>query len=61
MHHEENGLSEFKCAADVPDRARISDVDVKLDLLARRGYITFLRLRSLDSDVREPVTDVMEW
>ncbi|KAL8685819.1 MAG: hypothetical protein Q9218_007525, partial [Villophora microphyllina] len=61
MNLEEEGLGEVKCAADVPDRMRISDVDVKFDLQARRGYITLLRLRSLDSQVREPVIDVLEW
>ena len=61
MNLEEKGLGEVKCAADVPDRARISDVGVQFDLMARRGYITFSRLRSLDSHVREPVSDVIEW
>jgi len=61
MQLEEKGLGEVKCAADIPDRARISDVEVSFDLLARRGYIKFLRLRSLDSQKREPVIDVLEW
>jgi len=61
MQLEEKWLGEVKCAADVPDRARISDVEVSFDLLARRGYIKFLRLRSLDSQKREPVIDVLEW
>lgn len=61
MNLEEEGLGEVRCAADVPDRARISDVQVSFDLQARRGYITFLRLRSLESQIRVPVTDVLEW
>lgn len=61
IHLEEKGLGEVKCAADIPDRARISDVEVSFDLLARRGYIKFYRLRSLDSQKREPVIDVLEW
>ncbi|KAL9577951.1 MAG: hypothetical protein Q9212_006037 [Teloschistes hypoglaucus] len=61
MNLEEEGLGEVKYAADVPDRMRISDVDVSFDLQARRGYVTLLRLRSLDSHVREPVIDVLEW
>ncbi|KAI4196594.1 MAG: hypothetical protein LQ350_006466 [Teloschistes chrysophthalmus] len=61
MNLEEEGLGEVKCAADVPDRMRISDVDVSFDLQARRGYVTLHRLRSLDSHVREPVIDVLEW
>ncbi|KAL8636421.1 MAG: hypothetical protein Q9228_006178 [Teloschistes exilis] len=61
MNLEEEGLGEVKCAADVPDRMRISDVDVSFDLQERRGYLTLLRLRSLDLHVREPVVDVLEW
>lgn len=61
MHLEEKGLGEVKCAAQVPDQARISDVEVSFDLLARRGYIKFHRLRSLELQDREPVTDVFEW
>lgn len=61
MNLEEEGLGEVTCAADVPDRMRISDVDVSFDLQARRGCLTLLRLRSLDSQVREPVIDILEW
>ena len=58
---EEEGLDEVRCAADVPDRMRISDMMVKFDHLVKRGYITFLRLQTSDSDVREPVSDTFEW
>ncbi|KAL8949544.1 MAG: hypothetical protein Q9222_004353 [Ikaeria aurantiellina] len=61
MNLEEKGLGEVKTCADVPDSARISDIQVSFDLSARRGYINYLRLRSLDSKVREPITDVLEW
>ncbi|KAL8709529.1 MAG: hypothetical protein Q9220_005771 [cf. Caloplaca sp. 1 TL-2023] len=58
---EEKGLGEVNSCADIPDWVRISDVQVSFDLSARRGYINYLRLRSLDSKVREPITDVLEW
>lgn len=61
MNLEEEGLGEIKCAADVPDWMRISDIQVTFDLQARRGYIKLSRLRSLSATVREPVTDVLEW
>ncbi|KAL8898595.1 MAG: hypothetical protein Q9207_006616 [Kuettlingeria erythrocarpa] len=58
---EEEGLGEVKCCADVPDWARISDVQVTFDQRQRRGFITYSRLRSFHSTVREPITDVLEW
>ncbi|KAL8727555.1 MAG: hypothetical protein Q9166_005961 [cf. Caloplaca sp. 2 TL-2023] len=61
MNLEEEGLEEVKCAADVPDWVRISDIQVTFDLQARRGYIRLSRLRSLHAKVREPVTDMLEW
>ncbi|KAL8847916.1 MAG: hypothetical protein Q9221_007047 [Calogaya cf. arnoldii] len=61
MNLEEEGLGEVKCAADVPDWRRISDVGVTFDHQARSGEIKLSRLRSRDSDVREPVIDVFEW
>ncbi|KAL8767924.1 MAG: hypothetical protein Q9209_005712 [Squamulea sp. 1 TL-2023] len=61
MNLEEEGLGEVRCAADVPDWRRISDIQVTFDLQARRGEITMSRLRSCYSNVREPVTDIVEW
>ncbi|KAL8868452.1 MAG: hypothetical protein Q9198_008173 [Flavoplaca austrocitrina] len=61
MDLEEEGLGEVKCAADIPDWRRISDIEVSFDLQARRGEIKMSRLRSRHSNVREPVTDVFEW
>lgn len=61
MMLEEKGLGEITCAADVPDQSRVSDVNVSFDLLARRGFIKYSRLRSLDSEIRAPITDVLEW
>ncbi|KAL8787392.1 MAG: hypothetical protein Q9213_002275 [Squamulea squamosa] len=61
MNLEEEGLGEVTCAADVPDWRRISDIEVTFDLQARRGEITMSRLRSCYSNVREPVTDIVEW
>ncbi|KAL8869060.1 MAG: hypothetical protein Q9198_007988 [Flavoplaca austrocitrina] len=61
MNLEEEGLGEVKCAADIPDWRRISDIEVSFDLQARRGEIKMSRLRSRHSNVRRPVTDVFEW
>ncbi|KAL8977385.1 MAG: hypothetical protein Q9205_006801 [Flavoplaca limonia] len=61
MNLEEEGLGEVKCAADIPDWRRISDIEVSFDLQARRGEIKMSRLRSRHSNVRGPVTDVFEW
>ncbi|CAO1606081.1 hypothetical protein XANCAGTX0491_009578 [Xanthoria calcicola] len=58
---EEEGLGEVKCAADIPDWKRISEITVTFDLQARSGEIKFTRLRNRQSDSREPVTDVFEW
>lgn len=58
---EEEGLGEVNCCADVPDWARISDIEVTFDQLERRGFITYSRLRSFHSTVREPITDILEW
>ncbi|KAI4254724.1 MAG: hypothetical protein L6R42_007073, partial [Xanthoria sp. 1 TBL-2021] len=61
MNLEEEGLGEVKCAADVPEWRRISDIQVTFDLQARSGEIKLSQLRSRNSNVREPVTDVFEW
>ncbi|KAL8912057.1 MAG: hypothetical protein Q9171_002845 [Xanthocarpia ochracea] len=58
---EEEGLGEVKGAADVPEWRRICDIQVAFDLQARRGEIKFLWPRSLHSDTRKPVIDVLEW
>lgn len=61
MNLEEEGLGEVKCAADIPDCRRISDIKVSFDLQARRRKITMSRLRSRHPNAREPVTDIFEW
>lgn len=61
MALEEEGLGEVKCAADVPDWRRISDIQVTFDLQARSAEIKLSQLQSRHSNVREPVTDVFEW
>ncbi|KAL8690533.1 MAG: hypothetical protein Q9224_004384 [Gallowayella concinna] len=61
MHLEEEGLGEVKCAADIPEWKRISDIHVSFDLQARRGHIKLLRRRTLEGEVREPITDILEW
>ncbi|KAL8806855.1 MAG: hypothetical protein Q9200_004892 [Gallowayella weberi] len=53
MNLEEEGLGEVKCAGDVPDWKRISDIHVTFDLQARRGYIKLLRLRHLEAKAQE--------
>ena len=58
---EEAGLTEVKCAADVPDWARVSDVNVNFDLLARKGSIKYTRGRGRYDLVRDTVEDHIEW
>ena len=58
---EESGLDNVTCCEDVPDWARVSDVDVKFDLHERQGTVTFIRQRSPLEKVRDTVMDSFRW
>ncbi len=58
---EESGLGIVTCCEDVPDWARISDVEVKFDLQERQGTVTFSRQRSPLEKVRDTVMESIEW
>lgn len=61
MDIEEEGLGNVTCAADVPDWARLSDVDVKFDLQGRLGTVKYSRRRSQHEKVREALMETVEW
>ena len=58
---EESGLGNITRCEDVPDWARISDVEVKLELQECRGTIKYSRQRSPLEKVRDTVMDVIRW
>lgn len=61
MGIEEEGLGLVTCAADVPDWARISNVDVKFDFQGRLGTVSYSSRRSRLDKVRTTVTETVEW
>ena len=58
---EESGLGNVTRCEDVPDWARISDVEVKFDLQERQGTVKYSRQRSPLEKVRDTVTDLVRW
>ena len=58
---EESGLGIVTRCEDVPDWARISDVEVKFDLEESQGTVKFSRQRSPLEKVRETVIDSFRW
>ena len=58
---EESGLGNVTCCEDVPDWARISDVEVKFDLQERLGTVKYSRQRSPLERVRDAVVDSIRW
>ncbi|CZR64709.1 uncharacterized protein PAC_14608 [Phialocephala subalpina] len=58
---EEAGLGEVRCCADVPDWARISNVDPKFDPIGRKARLRYMRLTNLGDEVRNAVEEVIEW
>ena len=58
---EESGLGTVTCCEDVPDWARVSDVEVKFVLHERHGTVTFSRQRSPLEKVRDTVMDSIKW
>ena len=58
---EESGLGNVTRCEDVPDWARISDVEVKFDLQERQGTVKYSRQRSPLEKVRDTVMDSIKW
>lgn len=58
---EEAGLGNVTCCEDVPDWARISDVEVKFDLQGRLGTVRFCRQRSPLEKARDTVMETIRW
>jgi len=58
---EEGGLGIVTCVGDVPDWARISNVDVKFDHQGCLGTVRYSRQRSRHDKVREEVMKTISW
>lgn len=58
---EEDGLGNVTRCEDVPDWARISDVEVKFDLQGRLGTVKYSRQRSPLEKVRDTVMESVSW
>ena len=58
---EEAGLGNVDRCEDVPDWARISEVEVKFDLQERLGTVKYSRQRSKLDKVRDTVVESVRW
>lgn len=58
---EEDGLGNVTRSEDVPDWARISDVEVKFDMQGRLGTVRYSRQRSPLEKVRDTVMESISW
>lgn len=58
---EEDGLGTVTCCEDVPDWARISDVEVKFDVQGRLGTLKYSRQRSPLEKSRDTVVESVRW
>ena len=58
---EEAGLGIVTCVADVPDWARISNVDVKFDHQGCLGTVRYSRQRGRHDKVREEAMETVSW
>ena len=58
---EEAGLGNVDRCEDVPDWARISEVEVKFDLQERLGTVKYSRQRSKSDKVRDSVVESVRW
>ena len=58
---EEAGLGNVTRCEDIPDWARISDVEVKFDLQGRLGTVKYSRQRSPLEKVRDTVMESVRW
>ena len=61
MTIEESGLGEVRSAMDVPDWARISDVQASFDQMETKASFSYSRQRSKLEYVRESVTETFKW
>ena len=61
MTIEESGLGEIRSAMDLPDWARISDVQASFDPMETKASFSYSRQRSKLEYVRESVTDTFRW
>ena len=58
---EEEGLSAVACAQDVPDWARVTEVDVKFDLEGRVGSVGYTRSKGVSEKARQKVVYTVKW
>ena len=58
---EEAGLGNVDGCEDVPDWARISEVEVKFDLQGRLGTVKYSRQRNRLEEVRDTVVELVRW
>ena len=58
---EESGLGNVTRSEDVPDWARISDVEVEFDLQERQGIVKFSRQRGALEKVRDRFVELVRW
>ena len=61
MNREEAELGEVKSYKDIPMGNRIADIEVKFDLVERKGVLHMSRGRSADVLGRETSYEVIEW
>ena len=58
---EEAGLGNVDRCEDVPDWARIAEIDVKFDLQERLGTVKYSRQRSKLDKVRDTIVESVRW
>lgn len=58
---EESGLGEVRSAKDVPDWARISDVEASFDPVETKATFSYSRQRSKLEYIRETVVETLKW
>ena len=61
MGIEEEGLGYVTCSQDVPDWARLNDMEVKFDLYGRLAVISYRRSRSVHEKTRKPRVETITW
>ncbi|KAE9371928.1 hypothetical protein N431DRAFT_492197 [Stipitochalara longipes BDJ] len=58
---EEAGITDVKTCEDIPDWARISNVDTAFDPVARKATLTYSRPQSSSKIIRKTISEVIEW
>ena len=58
---EEAGLSDVKSCGDIPDWARISNINAAFHPVARKATLTYSRPQSKEGVTRGTVEEVIEW